>query len=147
MEIERKFLVRQLPDDLSQYPCRLIEQAYLCTDPVVRIRQDNENYYLTYKGKGLMIREEYNLPLTQKSYRHLLAKADGNIITKRRYVIPYHSRFIELDIFEGVHKGLCLAEVEFTSETEAFTFQIPDWFGIEVTQNPKYQNSSLSQIS
>lgn len=44
---------------------------------------DNDEYYLTYKGKGLLAREEYNLPLTKESYEHLIKKADGNIITKK----------------------------------------------------------------
>lgn len=88
MEIERKFLVDTLPENLGQYPSEMIEQAYLCTDPVVRVRRQGKDFWLTYKGKGLMAREEYNLPLNETAYAHLLAKADGNIITKRRYRIP-----------------------------------------------------------
>ena len=88
MEIERKFLIQKLPDDLSSYECLFLEQAYLCTDPVIRIRRQNNDYYMTYKGKGLMTREEYNLPLNEQAYRHLLPKADGAIISKRRYLIP-----------------------------------------------------------
>lgn len=88
MEIERKFLIKKLPDNLTSYKARKIEQAYLCTDPVVRVRRDNDDYYLTYKSKGMIVREEYNLPLTKEAYGHLLAKADGNIITKTRYEIP-----------------------------------------------------------
>lgn len=87
MEIERKFLVAQLPDNLDNYNCRYIEQGYLSTKPVVRVRRDNDDYYLTYKGSGMMAREEYNLPLTKDSYEHLIKKADGNIITKKRYEI------------------------------------------------------------
>ena len=66
MEIERKFLpdMEHLPFQPEDYPCRQIEQGYLCTEPVVRIRRDNDKYFLTYKSKGLMVREEYNLPLT-----------------------------------------------------------------------------------
>ena len=88
MEIERKFLVKKLPESLGQYKKREIEQAYLCNDPVVRVRRDNDKYYLTYKSKGFIAREEYNLPLTKEAYEHLLAKADGLIITKNRYEIP-----------------------------------------------------------
>ncbi len=104
MEIERKFLVdlSDLPFDPKDYPARKIEQAYLCTAPVVRIRRDNDDFFLTYKSKGMMVREEYNLPLTKESYYHLLLKADGRIITKTRYVIPIENGlFVELDIFEG----------------------------------------------
>ena len=73
MEIERKFLIDKLPENIEQYPFHKIEQAYLCTDPVVRVRREGENFYLTYKGSGLMQREEYNLNLTAEGYKHLLA--------------------------------------------------------------------------
>ena len=52
MEIERKFLIKKLPEDLERYPSSNLEQAYLCTDPVVRVRRQDQEYYLTYKGKG-----------------------------------------------------------------------------------------------
>ena len=77
MEIERKFLVPCLPEGYDAHPFHQIEQAYLCTEPVVRIRQEDDSFYLTYKGKGLLSREEYNLPLTREAYAHLLPKADG----------------------------------------------------------------------
>ena len=54
MEIERKFLIKELPANLDEYPCLFIEQAYLNTNPVIRIRRQDDEYYLTYKGKGLM---------------------------------------------------------------------------------------------
>ena len=82
MEIERKFTLKKLPENLESYPCHIIEQAYLNTSPVVRVRQQDDSYYLTYKGSGMMAREEYNLPLNQESYQHLLEKADGNILSK-----------------------------------------------------------------
>ena len=77
MEIERKYLVHRLPEHLTDYPCRTITQGYLNTSPVIRIRRDNDKYELTYKSKGLMAREEYNLPLTREAYEHLLTKIDG----------------------------------------------------------------------
>ena len=88
MEIERKFTVAALPENLCEYPCLVIEQAYLNTDPVIRIRRQNAEYYLTYKGKGLLSREEYNLPLNKEAYEHLRSKADGNLISKKRFLIP-----------------------------------------------------------
>lgn len=148
MEIERKFLVSRIPDNCDAYPFRQIEQAYLCTDPVVRIRREDANYYLTYKGKGLLSREEYNLPLNQKAYEHLLQKADGIILTKKRCLIPISDRpdlTIELDIFAGCYEGLALAEVEFSTEEDAMSFTPPDWFGEDVTFTREYQNSLLSQ--
>ncbi|MCD8106208.1 MAG: CYTH domain-containing protein [Lachnospiraceae bacterium] len=146
MEIERKFLINTLPPQLEQYPCHEIEQAYLCTSPVIRIRRWDQDYILTYKGKGLLVREEYNLPLTREAYEHLLPKADGNRITKKRYVIPLGQGLnIELDIFEGKFSGLWMAEVEFPDEETAHAFTPPQWFGEEVTFHPAYQNSTMSQ--
>ena len=102
MEIERKYLVLHLPGPLESYPCRILEQGYLNTSPVVRIRRDNDRYELTYKSAGLMSRQEYNLPLDDKSYEHLLTKIDGRLIKKKRYMIPLSSALTaELDIFEG----------------------------------------------
>ena len=147
MEIERKFLIKKLPDNLTSYKARKIEQAYLCTDPVVRVRRDNDDYYLTYKSKGIIVREEYNLPLTKEAYGHLLAKADGNIITKTRYEIPEKDNLtIELDVFEVKFDGLLLAEVEFASEEEALGYIPPEWFGEDVSNSTKYHNSTLSRL-
>lgn len=147
MEIERKFLIPALPDNLDSFPSRILEQAYLCTDPVVRVRKSSDSYTLTYKSKGLMSREEYNLPLTEESYEHLKKKADGNIIRKRRFRIPCPPDLtIELDIFEPPFSGLILAEVEFKSEEEANAFLPPDWFGEDVTWSSRYHNSTLSSL-
>jgi len=147
MEIERKFLVKSIPKRLEQYDSLRIEQGYLCTEPVVRIRRQDNEYYLTYKSIGFLSREEYNLPLDKKSYHHLIKKTDGNIISKVRYKIPLEDNLIaELDIFSGKFESLVLIEVEFCSEEEAVCFIPPDWFGEDVTYQPEYQNNYLSTI-
>ncbi len=147
MEIERKFLIKKesLPA-LETCPFHRIEQGYLCTDPVVRIRRQDEEYYLTYKSKGLLTREEYNLPLTKEAYEHLKPKADGIVISKTRYLIPEKDGLtIELDVFHEIYKGLLLAEVEFPSEEAANSYIPPQWFGEDVTYSSKYHNSNLSK--
>ena len=92
-----------------------------------------------------MVREEYNLPLTAEAYAHLREKADGKLITKRRYLIPFGKYTIELDLFSSPRPDLMLAEVEFSSEEEALAFKSPDWFGEDVTSSSEYHNSTLSQ--
>lgn len=160
MEIERKFTIKHLPDHLEQYENHLIEQGYLSTDPVVRVRREDDTYYLTYKGKGLMAREEYNLPLTADSYAHLVAKADGNIITKKRYLIPidnpkfvdsFHpasdlALTIELDVFDKPFAPMIVAEVEFPDLETANAFCPCDWFLEDVTTDRSYHNSNLSKM-
>lgn len=147
MEIERKFTVRKLPENLDSYPCHLIEQAYLNTDPVIRVRRQNDEFYMTYKGKGLLMREEYNLPLNEASYYHLREKADGNIISKKRYIIPIKdsSLCVELDIFDKPFAPLIIAEVEFPDKETAEAFAPLDWFDQDVTNDPAYHNSNLSR--
>ena len=162
MEIERKFTIKELPAHLDSYEFHHIEQAYLNTDPTIRIRKQDEKYYLTYKGKGLLAREEYNLPLNRESYEHLRKKVDGNIISKTRYLIPIEKpEFspniplseeeaaaplkIELDIFDRPFRPLIIAEVEFPTENAANAFLPPAWFDEDVTFDPNYHNSNLSQ--
>ena len=146
MEIERKYLITHIPFDIAGYPFHQIEQAYLSTAPVVRVRQEDDTYYLTYKSKGLMAREEYNLPLTKEAYEHLKPKADGIVISKVRYVIPEKDGLsIELDVFKAPYEGLLLAEVEFPTEEAAHAYQPPKWFGEDVTYSTEYHNSTLSK--
>lgn len=161
MEIERKFTIKELPKDLERYPFHHIEQGYLNTSPVVRVRKEDEEYYLTYKGEGMMAREESNLPLTRDAYYHLREKADGRIISKRRYLIPLpnpsfeektgltcppsdYSLTIELDIFDPPLSPLILAEVEFGSTEAAEAFIPPDWFEEDVTYCKEYHNSYMA---
>lgn len=147
MEIERKYLIPRIPEDLPIERTRTLEQGYLCTAPVVRIRRDDDDYILTYKSGGLMIREEYNLPLTRKAYEHLKTKIDGRLIQKLRHVIPLGEGLsIELDVFQGDLAPLVLAEVEFPSEEAANSFTPPEWFGEDVTFSTAYHNSVLSQM-
>ena len=166
MEIERKFLIKTLPADLEQYPHHLIEQAYLCTKPVVRVRRRDNSYILTCKGGGKMVREEFELPLTAEAYDHLLQKADGYHITKTRYLIPLHETAdtfnsataaddrspstsyagltVELDIFTNPGH-LIMAEVEFETEEQALSFVPPAWFGEDVTMDKRFHNSYMSK--
>ena len=147
MEIEKKYLLKELPD-LKSYEYHKIEQAYLCTDPVVRVRREDEKYYMTYKGQGMLVREEYNLPLNAKIYAHLKEKADGNVISKTRYLIPLEQENLvaEVDVFEAPFAPLIMAEVEFESEEQANAFETPEWFGEEVTFDGRYHNSYMSSM-
>ena len=145
MEIERKYLVRETPAELALCKKQHIAQGYLCTDPVVRIRRSNDDYILTYKGSGLMVREEYNLPLTETAYNSLITKIEGRLIEKTRYLIPLSDGLTaELDVFSGDLTGLIVVEVEFSSVEEANAFTPPDWFGADVTARAEFQNSNLA---
>ena len=178
-EIERKWRVRRLPEAYHRYPSKLLEQAYLCQNPTLRIRKESsifggeeegsisgekegssisdkneqvglseertqEEYIFCYKGKGRLSREEYNLPLTEEAYETLIGKTEGRVIRKFRYAIPHGAYTVELDIFQGELEGLCYAEVEFSSEEEALSFQPLDWFSEERPGERGYSNAELS---
>lgn len=154
MEIEKKFLIQSLPRNLEQYEKKVIEQGYLCVNPVVRIRKSNEKYILTYKSRmGLegismgdtRVNQEVEVPLNKQGYEHLREKVDGQLIRKCRYLIPLPDGHMgELDVFEGGLKGLCFIEVEFADEKDASRFVPPVWFGKNVSSDRRYSNSFLS---
>ena len=150
MEIERKYLVKRLPDNLDQYPHCEIEQGYLCTSPTLRIRRMGDVYWLTVKEKtassstAIHNREE-EFQLDEEKYKHLKAKCDGHMVLKTRYKIPVGDLTAELDVFHGRHEGLRVVEVEFPSTQAADSFTPPDWFGQDVSTDPHYRNSYLSQ--
>lgn len=147
MEIERKFLVKTLPENLDQYEHKSIKQAYISTSPVIRLRQKGEQYILTVKGPGLLEREEVELPLAAADFYRLMTKTEGNIIEKERYLIPWHNYTIELDLFQGSLSGFIMAEIEFPDKECALSASIPDWFGTDVTMNSRFHNSSLSKLT
>ncbi len=148
MEIERKFL-SSIPENISSYKMKEIEQFYICSDPVIRGRKEGDDYILTYKSKGLMEREEVNLPLTKEAYEHLLEKADNPPIKKKRYFIPLEDGrlHIDFDIFEGELFPLVMAEIEFESgsEAKAFDMSTVPFFKSEVTYDKDYHNSNLAR--
>lgn len=147
-EIERKFTIKKLPEGLDSYDYHLIEQAYLTMEPTIRVRREDERYYMTYKGTGgnntSLSHEEYNLPLTKEAYDKLSGCSDGNIIRKKRVLIPYGAYTIELDIFAEPFEPLIIAEVEFPSVDEANDFSPPDWFDEDVTGCREYRNVYLA---
>ena len=155
LEIERKWLVKE--EILKKQDCihledfdyRDISQGYLCAVPVIRIRKSikksgESHYMLSYKGRGLLEREEYNLPLTAEAYESLKGKIEGRLIEKRRYILPFGKYKIELDIFKGKLEGLIYAEVEFPSKEEAENFSAPEWFNRELTEEPGKSNADLA---
>lgn len=147
MEIEKKYRITNLLIDLNQYPYDHISQGYVSTSPVIRIRKKNDTFFLTCKSKGLMAREEFELEISEEEFHNLKEKVDFQMIVKDRYYIPLEDNLkIELDIFKEPLNGLIIAEVEFPSLEVAHQFMAPSWFGEELTQDSKFQNSHLCQL-
>lgn len=153
MEIEKKFTIKYMPKGYETCPYKEIVQGYLCESPVIRIRKSNDEYILTYKSKiGLekkkskaaRINNEVEVVLTKQGYEHLKNKADGNLITKTRYMIPLSDgKTAELDIFHEKLEGLIIVEVEFDSEEEAINFTPPEWFDKDISFDKRYVNKNM----
>lgn len=154
MEIERKFKVLKLPNNIEKYEKTEIEQGYLCIKPTVRIRKNDDIYTLNYKWKDKNIVEqnaiqniEYEMPLTKENYEHLFSKVDNNMIIKTRYKIPIENKLIaEVDVFHGKLEGLVFLEVEFKNLNDSENFKKPEWMGEDISFDKRYDNTVLSKI-
>jgi adenylate cyclase len=147
IEIERKFLVEQLPDGLDAHPSREIEQGYLAiTDDVeVRLRRYGDDTFLTVKSSGDGSRIEEEIEIEPRRFAALWPLTEGRRLEKRRYRIPFGDGLtIELDVYHGRLSGLLTAEVEFDTPADASTFVPPDWFGRELTADSAYKNKRLA---
>lgn len=145
IEIERKFLVKKIPFDLKHFKSSFIRQGYISADPVIRLRQKDNEYIFTFKGKGQIKRIEFEYPLSKKQFLRLYDKIESNEIIKRRYYIPLENNYMaELDIYEGEFNGFMNIEVEFSNEEEAASFNPPLWFGKDISFEAEYKNVSLS---
>lgn len=144
IEIERKFLVKELPE-LTSYVCDEIQQGYLSDEE--RIRKQSDVYTHTIKKEFESgYREEIEKVITKEKYNELWPLTKGRRISKVRYLIPLEDELkIELDVFGGENKGLVLGEVEFDSREKAERFIPPTWLGKEVTKDKKYRNASLAK--
>ena len=146
-EIELKFLVKRLPDNLKRQPHFIIEQGYLATEPggrQVRLRKRGKATSLTFKvGRGSH-REEREIKLSPKQFAALWPGTAGRRLRKVRYEISCEDLLIEVDIYRGRHKGLVVAEVEFPDMASCSEFEPPEWFGREVTREKRYSNVRLA---
>ena len=146
-EIERKFRVRRLPENLEQFPHREVEQGYLATGPnglQVRLRRAGDKFSLTYKRDDHAGRIEREIELTPEQFAVLWPATEGRRLTKMRYDVPLGDCVVEIDIYRGRHEGLVVAEVEFAGADSARAFQPPDWLGEDVTGKARYSNVRLA---
>ena len=143
MEIERKFLVKELPN-LDGVRCVEVKQGYFSVNPERRVRKMGDKYYITEKGEGDMVREEKEWEIDEKTAMELFEKSKTYIIEKTRYYLPYEKYTIELDIYKGRNEGLIVAEVEFEREKDAIDFTPPCWFFKDITKDKSYKNMVLA---
>jgi len=145
LEIERKFLVKAVPD-MANYNVTEIEQSYLSFSPEIRIRKKGTKYFITKKSEGTEVREEIEFEIDDMTYEILSNLITGRTIRKLRVEIPLSdSAIAELDVYQDDLEGLFTVEIEFETEEQANEFVLPDWFGLEVTEDLRYKNKNLAR--
>lgn len=151
LEIERKFLVVDgwmPPADAVPTPIR---QGYL-TDSAsgteVRVRAHGEQRLMTVKrgraAAGLAVREEIEFPVPGQVFDELWQLTEGQRIEKLRYAIPVGDATATVDVYVDANAGLNVVEVEFDSQDAAAAFTPPNWFGPDVTGDPRYSNRRMA---
>lgn len=154
MEIEKKFLLKEFPKELTKAEKYEIEQAYISRNPAIRIRRRNQEYFLTIKAKpfkreakNIVISNEVELQIQKEEYESLLERAEGYLIQKTRYKINLEEGLVaEVDIFRERLSGLRFVEVEFPTIEMAEEFEKPSWFGRDISGDKRYLNAELSKL-
>jgi CYTH domain-containing protein len=146
-EIERKWLVSELPDFSGCKSARIV-QGYLAVAAdatEVRLRKKGSRYFETVKrGTGLR-RKEREVTITRKQFDSLWPATRGRRLEKVRYTLKWKTKKVELDMYEKHLNGLVVAEIEFKSRKEAAAFSPPEWLGKEVTRDKRYKNVNLAK--
>ena len=147
-EIERKYLITSLPENLlGQLAPNNILQGYIAVHEdktEVRIRKFAGQYWQTIKSPGHLSRLEFELPIEEPLFHDLWPLTKGRNLEKNRYEIPYQNKTIELDIYTKELTGLVVAEVEFKSMDDCNSFIPPDWFDREISGIRAYKNFVLA---
>jgi adenylate cyclase len=148
VEIERKFVVAELPAGFGEHSGQRIEQGYLAiaADGVeVRVRRRDGRATLTVKSGPGHVRTEEELAIDERRFESLWPLTDGRRVTKTRHEIPLDAELTaELDVYDGAHDGLVTAEIEFGSLEASERFSPPPWLGREVTGDARYANQTLA---
>lgn len=146
-EIERKFLIAKLPENINEYPNKEIVQGYIVIaedGTEVRLRKKGDKFIQTVKSGAGKTRTEHEVEITKEQFDALWGATEGRRVEKTRYEIPHENGLIELDVYHGNLKGLVSAEMEFDSEEASDAFTPPEWFSDEVTEDGRYKNQQLA---
>ncbi len=150
VEVERKVLVRDLPDAAVLGPGEPLRQGDLAEegDVSVRVRITAAAATLTVKAGGGLARTEVEFAISREQADALWPHTAGRRIDKRRHRVPLDGTgplVAEVDLYAGPLDGLATVEVEFPDRETAESFVPPDWFGEELTGDHRWSNAALAR--
>lgn len=150
IEVERKFILSELPPSDHLGSGVHFRQGYLAEEDAVevRVRITASAATLTVKAGAGISRTEVETAIPPAQAEALWPHTVGRRIDKTRFTVtlddPLRS-VAEVDVYAGELDGLCVVEVEFDSEDNAAAFTPPDWFGRELTEQPGWSNAALAR--
>lgn len=147
LEIEKKFLLRQLPNGITKGT--KIRQGYLSAgDPEIRVRAKGDKFFLTRKGGEGFVRQEEEYEISKEAFEILWSLTEAARIEKMRYEIVGEDGLLwEIDEFQSARtKGLFLAEVELPDESVVpeIPSSIAEVIERDVTMDETYKNKNLA---
>lgn len=150
IEIERKFILPEAPAVERLGAGVHIRQGYLAEERTVevRVRITPERATLTVKAGAGLSRTEVDVAISVEQAEALWPHTIGRRIDKTRHRVVLDDplgHVAEVDVYAGALAGLCVAEVEFGSETDAAAFSPPAWFGKELTGERGWSNAALAR--
>ncbi len=147
-EIERKFSVEKIPDEVGLETGVELRQGYVALDGVVevRVRVTAEEAVLTVKAGAGLLRTEVEAAISRQEADALWPHAAGRQVVKRRHKVVVGRHLADVDVYAGELSGLCTAEVEFPTQDAATSFEPPPWFAREVTGDGRWSNAALARF-
>lgn len=155
IEIEKKYKIKRLPQNLENFEHLEIEQSYLNKGGApIRLRRfvsEKETKCIfskkIKKEDNSVEKIEYNIELTEELYQEFLKAKEGRTIIKTRYKIPLkNGAKIDLDLFHEFYEGVCIAEIEYESVEQSKNFEVPDWLE-EIEDSDKISNLYMATQS
>lgn len=149
MEIERKFLISELPfEELQGAKPTNLMQGYLVLgeNSELRIRKASTRHFLTSKSGSGLVREENEEEISKQAFDIMWPFTENRRVEKLRFTFAYQGYQCEIDIYSGSLADLMVLEVEFSSEEDARAFTPPTFCSREITSDQRFKNATLAKL-
>jgi len=148
-EIERKFLLAN-----DRWKSSIVKSVRIRDGLIaimngrkarVRIMGDQATIAVKGQHKGLG-RSEFEYPIPTSDAEEILrTMCDDRVLQKVRNYVPYAGLTWEIDVYDGILKGVVIAEVELDRADRAL--ELPDWVGEEITGDLRYSKLNMEKAA
>lgn len=152
-EIERKFLIKEVPNNINRYEKQeILQWYYKNNNKNIRIRKTvsykngrkYSTYHMAYKQWSGLVRQESEKKISEQMFKDQQTLFSIYWIKKTRFFIPYKKHIIEVNQFHEDLHWLRMIEVEFSSTKNANDFEPLPRFWKEITNLKESTNYHLA---